>query len=60
MVFKISRVSAELLQKTWPTMGAMGAGRGMFDNLGALPVELESTWVVEAPGVTHLGFRIVK
>jgi dihydrofolate reductase len=35
MVFKISRASAEYLQETWPTMGAMVAGRRMFDIAGA-------------------------
>ena len=153
MVFKISRASAELLQETWPTIGAMVAGRRMFDiagawggnppgggpcfvvthtvpqewvkegspftfvtdgvesairqakqaagdknvavssaniaqqclkaglldeiqidlvpvllgggvrlfdHLGAEPIELERTRVVEAPGVTHLRFRVVK
>ena len=35
MVFKISRTSAELLQETWPTIGAMVAGRRMFDIAGA-------------------------
>jgi dihydrofolate reductase len=35
MVFKISRASAELLQETWPTIGAMVAGRRMFDIAGA-------------------------
>jgi dihydrofolate reductase len=141
MVFKVSRASAELIQATWSTIGAMVAGRRMFDiahgwggnppgggncfivthtvpqewvykgspftfvtdgvesavaqakqaageknvgissasiaqqclqadlldggvrlfdHLGALPIELENTSVVEAPGVTHLGFRVVK
>lgn len=35
MVFKISRASAELLQETWPTIGAMVVGRRMFDIAGA-------------------------
>ena len=35
MVFKISRASAGLLQETWPTIGAMVAGRRMFDIAGA-------------------------
>jgi dihydrofolate reductase len=38
----------------------LGAGVRLFDNLGATPIELESLWVVEAPRVTHLGFRVVK
>jgi hypothetical protein len=32
----------------------------MFDHLGDAPIELECIRVVEAPGVTHLRFRIVK
>lgn len=32
----------------------------LFDNLGATPIELERMRVVEAPGVTHLYFRVVK
>ncbi|MEA2575537.1 MAG: hypothetical protein QOH93_2835 [Chloroflexia bacterium] len=38
----------------------LGDGIRLFDNLGPEPVELESIRVVEAPGVTHLGFRVVK
>jgi hypothetical protein len=32
----------------------------MFDHLGAAPSALERTRVVEAPGVTHLRFRVIK
>jgi dihydrofolate reductase len=35
MEFQVSRASAELLQSTWPTIGAMVAGRRMFDIAGA-------------------------
>ena len=38
----------------------LGAGVRLFENLGAEPVELERTSVIEAPGVTHLRFRVVK
>lgn len=38
----------------------LGSGIRLFERLGIEPIELESTSVVEAPGVTHLGFRIVK
>ena len=38
----------------------LGDGIRLFDNLGPEPIQLESTRVFEAPGVTHLGFRIVK
>jgi dihydrofolate reductase len=37
----------------------LGGGVRLFDHL-ARPLELESLRVVEAPGVTHLGFRVVK
>jgi dihydrofolate reductase len=37
----------------------LGGGVQLFDNLGKVPIELESLWMVEAPGVTHLGFRVV-
>ncbi len=38
----------------------LGDGIRLFDHLEAGPVELERTNVVQAPGVTHLTFRVVK
>jgi dihydrofolate reductase len=38
----------------------LGAGIRFFDHLGTGQIELERTKVVEAPGVTHLRFRVVK
>jgi dihydrofolate reductase len=38
----------------------LGDGIPLFDHLGIGPVELEATSVIEAPGVTHLTFRVVK
>jgi dihydrofolate reductase len=38
----------------------LGDGVRLFDHLGTGPIELESTSVIEAPGVTHLTFRVVK
>ena len=38
----------------------LGKGVGLFDHLKAAPIEMESIRVVAAPGVTHLGFRVVK
>ena len=38
----------------------LGGGVRLFEHLGDEPVELERTRVVEAPGVTHLTFRVVK
>ncbi len=37
-----------------------GEGIRFFDHLGTDQIELERTSVGEAPGVTHLRFRIVK
>jgi dihydrofolate reductase len=38
----------------------LGSGVRLFEHLGIEPVELERTKLIEAPGVTHLGFRVVK
>jgi len=38
----------------------LGDGVRLFEHLGAGPVELESTRVIEGAGVTHLTFRVVK
>jgi dihydrofolate reductase len=38
----------------------LGDGVRLFEHLGAGPIELESTRVVEGAGVTHLTFRVVK
>ena len=38
----------------------LGGGVRLFDHLGAGPIELEPTEVVEGAGVTHLTFRVVK
>jgi dihydrofolate reductase len=38
----------------------LGEGVRLFDHLGAGPIKLESTQVVEGAGVTHLTFRVVK
>jgi hypothetical protein len=37
----------------------LGDGIRLFEHLGIGPV-VERTRVIEAPGVTHLGFRVVK
>jgi dihydrofolate reductase len=41
-----------------PTL--LGDGIRLFDHLGAEPIELEPMRVIEAPGVTHLWFRVGK
>lgn len=38
----------------------LGGGVRLFDNLGAVSIELEYTRVIETPDVTHLRYRIVK
>ena len=38
----------------------LGKGVRLFEYLGIEPIELEITSVIEAPGVTHLRYRIVK
>jgi len=38
----------------------LGKGVRLFDHLDINPIELERIRVVEAPGVTHLGYRVVK
>ena len=38
----------------------LGTGVRLFEHLGTEAVELEATRVIEAPGVTHLRFRVVK
>jgi dihydrofolate reductase len=38
----------------------LGGGVRLLDHLGAGPIELESTRVIEGAGVTHLTFRVVR
>jgi dihydrofolate reductase len=38
----------------------LGSGTPLFHDLGPEPPELECTRVIEAPGVTHLQYRVVK
>jgi hypothetical protein len=38
----------------------LGEGVRFFDNVGPGQIELERIRVVEAPGVTHLRFRVVR
>jgi dihydrofolate reductase len=38
----------------------MGNGTRLFNDLSAGPIELETTRVIDSPGVVHLQFRIVK
>jgi dihydrofolate reductase len=38
----------------------LGDGVRLFEHLGSTAIELEQIRVIEAPGVTHLGLRVVK
>jgi dihydrofolate reductase len=38
----------------------LGKGVRLFDHLDIDPIKLERIRVVDAPGVTHIGFRVVK
>jgi dihydrofolate reductase len=38
----------------------LGNGVRLFDHLGIEPIELEIIRAIEAPGVIHLGFRVIK
>jgi dihydrofolate reductase len=55
-------IRAGLLEEIHLDLVAVLLGKGirLFDHLGTGPIELESTRVIVAPGVTHLTFRVVK
>jgi dihydrofolate reductase len=38
----------------------LGRGVRLFDHIGEQPIELEIIRAIAAPGVTHLGYRVVK
>jgi dihydrofolate reductase len=38
----------------------LGGGVRLFEHLDNAPIDLEAIKVVDAPGVTHIGFRVVK
>ena len=38
----------------------LGGGARLFENLGGSEVKLEQVRAVEAPGVTHLKYRLVR
>jgi dihydrofolate reductase len=38
----------------------LGDGVRLFEHLGSSAIELKQIKVIEAPGVTHLGYRVVK
>jgi dihydrofolate reductase len=55
-------LSAGLLDEIYISLAPvlLGAGIRLFDHLGPTPIQLESTRVLDTPGVTHLVFRVVK
>ena len=38
----------------------LGRGIRLFDHLGTEQIQLESTGMIDSPGVTHLRFRVIK
>jgi dihydrofolate reductase len=38
----------------------LGAGVRLFDRFGTEPIELEYIYSIDAPGVTHLGLRVLR
>jgi len=38
----------------------LGSGVRLFEHLGIEPIELECTSMTQAPGVTHMRFRVIK
>jgi dihydrofolate reductase len=38
----------------------LGDGVRLFEHIGIRPIDLECVQVIEAPGVTHLTFRVIK
>jgi dihydrofolate reductase len=38
----------------------IGGGVSLFDHFGSAPINLECIGNIQAPGVTHLGFRVIK
>ena len=38
----------------------IGGGVSLFDHLGTGPINLECIQTIQAPGITHLGFRVIK
>src|SRR5215204_3994642 len=55
-------IRAGLLDEIHVDLGPvlLGDGVRLLDHLGAGPIELESTRVIEGAGVTHLTFRVVR
>src|SRR5215207_10262840 len=55
-------LNAGLMDEIYLDMAPLLIGKGvrLFDHLDTDPITLERMYAVEAPGVTHLAFRVVK
>jgi dihydrofolate reductase len=55
-------LTAGLIDEVWIDLVPilLGTGIRLFENMEANPIELETTRVIDAPGVTHLRYRVVK
>lgn len=55
-------LNAGLLDEIYLDVAPLILGKGvrLFDHLNIEPIEIERTYALEAPNVTHLGFRVVK
>jgi dihydrofolate reductase len=53
---------AGLIDEVWIDLVPilLGTGIRLFENMSTQPIELEITKVIDAPGVTHLRYRVVK
>jgi hypothetical protein len=51
---------AEVFRASRTHVGAAVMGRRVFDRMGPELIELDRMRVVDAPGVTHLRFRVMK
>ena len=38
----------------------LGNGVRLYDHFGETPIQLEKIRTIDAPGVTHLGFHVIK
>jgi dihydrofolate reductase len=56
--FLASRLVDEVNVSLVPVL--LGGGERLFDDLGGAGLTLEQTRVIEAPGVTHLRYRVIK
>lgn len=55
-------LAAGLLDELWLDVAPvlLGGGVQLFENMGTMPVEMEIIQVINAPGVTHVGYRVMR